>query len=340
MTGTLTMILAPLDAAVRRLREPNSLIAAALFRIAIGFYMLTFYLVHFGQRAALWGPAAVYPYKTFAGALADDPRLALYALNGSAGWAEFLYWAGLIVAGLYVAGVTPRVTGILLFWLSFSVFSRDPWTTDGGTTVMRLMLFYMLFAETGCWFAVGAARRRERFFAATRLAELARITHSFAVGACLVQLALVYLTSIFYKLQGHKWQDGTALYYILRSNTFDLTPLSALVYRHPLIVAAATYGTLMMQLAFPWLMWWRKAKPALFLAIASMHVGIAIAMNLVWFSFIMIAADLLLFPDDMLRNAYRTARAFAQGAHRRLAAALRRPVPVPASFLDDLREPT
>ena len=119
----------------------------------------------------------------------------------------------------------------------------------------------------------------------------------------------MYLTSIFYKLQGHKWQDGTALYYILRSNTFDLTPLSALVYRHPLVVAAATYGTLFMQLAFPWLMWWRKAKPGLFLAIASMHVGIAIAMNLLWFSFIMIAADLLLFPDDMLRNAYRTVRA-------------------------------
>lgn len=157
------MILAPLDAAVRRLREPNSLIAAALFRIAIAFYVLAFYLVHFGQRAALWGPAGVYPYKTFMSALAEDPRLSLYALNGSAGWAELLYWAGVLVAGLYLVGVMPRLTGILLFWLSFSMFSRDPWTTDGGTTLMRLMLFYLLFAQTGCWFAVGAARRRERF---------------------------------------------------------------------------------------------------------------------------------------------------------------------------------
>lgn len=334
------MALAPADALVRRLSRPNTLIAAALFRICVATYLLTLYLVHFGQRAALWGPDGVYPYATFMGGLSDVRLLSLYSLSASAWWAELLYWAWLSVAALYMIGIVPRLSGILLFVLALSLFSRNPWITDGGTTALRLTMFYLLFAETGCWFAVGAARRRAWFEGSTTLAQLARITHSFAIGACLVELAIIYLTSAFYKLEGHKWQDGTALYYILRCTTFDLTPLSGLVYRHPLLVGIATYGTLFAQLAFPWLMWWRKAKPYLFVTIASMHLGIALAMNLLWFSFVMIAADLLLFSDDMLIEAYRRVALMGRRLSGRWLRSYRPAVPARAALLDDLREPT
>jgi hypothetical protein len=94
------------------------------------------------------------------------------------------------------------------------------------------------------------------------------------------------------------WQDGTAIYYVLRSNQFNLTPAGRALYHNGVLVALLTYSTLLFQAAWPWLIWNRYARPVLAMGAFALHLSIAYFMQLYWFSFVMIASECVIFSDS------------------------------------------
>jgi hypothetical protein len=121
--------------------------------------------------------------------------------------------------------------------------------------------------------------------------------HNFALIACLLQLSILYFESAFYKIQGHVWASGTALYYILRTNEFSLPGWSDLIWRSAALVTVGTYGTILFEITHPFLLWHPKLKYIFFAGAFCLHSGIGVLMGIPWFSITMISAHAVLFDD-------------------------------------------
>ena len=298
--------------------RPHSLIAASVLRIALGAYALIIYVAHIAQRYFLWGPNGAYPFDAFVGVLRAHGGFSLYSLSQSKAYFEAIFWLGLLVSALYTIGLWPRLTGMLSYAFILSLYERNPFFDDGGFNLYVILNFYALFAETGAYFTIGSEITRSRLAKTTTIQSLLNVLHNFAMLFCCVQLCMVYFFSSFYKIMGSKWQNGTALYYILRSYGFGSSALAPWIYRNASMVTAGTYGPLVMQLAFPWLMWNRRAKWYILAAVVVFHASIAVILGpgLYRFSFIVIAADIVFFTDEDLLGLARVVRQVLSAVRR------------------------
>nr|WP_255949659.1 HTTM domain-containing protein [Streptomyces sp. ODS25] len=130
---------------------------------------------------------------------------------------------------------------------------------------------------------------------------LANLVHNAGLLVIMVETCLIYSTAGWYKIQGTRWQDGTAVYYPLHLDYFSPWPaLSDLLGGHGLVVLLATYGTVMVQVAFPFALFNRRVKNVLLVAMICEHTVIAVTLGLPFFSLAMIAADSVFMPTGFL----------------------------------------
>ncbi|KUJ64879.1 hypothetical protein ACZ90_54810 [Streptomyces albus subsp. albus] len=134
------------------------------------------------------------------------------------------------------------------------------------------------------------------------LDALANLAHNAALLVIMTEVCLIYATAGWYKIQGSRWQDGTALYYPLHLDYFSPWPaLADLLAGSGLVVMVLTYGTVMVQVAFPFTVFNRRIKNGLIVLMMMEHIGIAILLGLPFFSLAMIAADAVFLPTGFLR---------------------------------------
>ncbi|HET6894396.1 MAG TPA: HTTM domain-containing protein [Candidatus Baltobacteraceae bacterium] len=302
------------------LMHPHRLVAASVLRVGLAFCGFLFYAMHFTERTFFWGPYGQLAWTKYVVANGHNDPFALYTFSSSPMWAEALYWLGILASLALLLGIYPRLTAILFYLLIFSTYNRDPELLDGGNNILYLLALYLCFADCGRYFCLLRLRSsgKLRRWYVKWLARPLNALHNAAMIAVVGQVALLYFWSAFYKVTGHKWQDGTAIYYVLRVDEFQFPPFSSMIYENALLVTALTYATLLFQWTFPVLMWNRRAKAPLFLAAALFHTGIAIFMGLVVFSLTMVVADLAIFSDDaflhlgaIVRSAYTHVSRFA-----------------------------
>lgn len=131
---------------------------------------------------------------------------------------------------------------------------------------------------------------------------MADVIHNGAMLVIVVEVCLIYSTAGWYKIQGSRWEDGTALYYPLHLDDFTPWPsLSHALAGNSLMVMLITYGTVMVQVAFPFTLFNRRVKNVLLVAMMLEHASIAIVLGLPFFSLAMIAADAVFLPTGFLR---------------------------------------
>lgn len=111
-----------------------------------------------------------------------------------------------------------------------------------------------------------------------------------AAGLTLFFYGLSYTTSGVIKLarSGPTWSDGTHLWLWMAEKQVDLTaehgqfvlnPLQEMVLAsRPLATGLLTFGLLSEVFAF--LMWWKKTRPFLALALCGMHVGVMLTLDI------------------------------------------------------------
>ncbi|MEV8316326.1 HTTM domain-containing protein [Streptomyces sp. NPDC059900] len=164
-----------------------------------------------------------------------------------------------------------------------------------------LLVFWGLWLTHGLWWAVG--RRAPDSEARKLLDVIVKLAHNAALLVIMVEACLIYATAGWYKIQGSRWQDGTAIYYPLRLEYFSPWPaLSDLLASHGLMVMLVTYGTVAVQVAFPFTLFNRRVKNVLLAAMIFEHAVIAVVLGLPFFSLAMIAADAVFLPTSFLRR--------------------------------------
>ena len=110
------------------------------------------------------------------------------------------------------------------------------------------------------------------------------------------QVFIIYVSSAMFKIQGSLWDNGTAIYYAMHIRSLEAFPmLNGVITNHLSIVFVATYGTVFLQLFFPFLQLTRPTRILALAGIIGMHVGIGILSGIA-----------VLFPvDDRGRHDFR-----------------------------------
>ncbi|WP_407699412.1 HTTM domain-containing protein, partial [Streptomyces alkaliphilus] len=130
---------------------------------------------------------------------------------------------------------------------------------------------------------------------------IANVAHNAALLVIMVEVCIIYATAGWYKIQGSRWQDGTAVYYPMNLDYFTPFPeVSSILVGNALLVMILTYGTVFVQVAFPFALLNRRAKNILLAIMIGEHIGIAILLGLPFFSMAMIAMDIVFLPTAFL----------------------------------------
>ncbi len=162
-----------------------------------------------------------------------------------------------------------------------------------------LAVFAVLWVVAAVWWMVD--RYEPRGEGRAVLDVLANVVHNAGMLVIMAEVCLIYATAGWYKIQGSRWQDGTALYYPLGLDYFSPWPeLSALLAGSGTVVMLLSYGTVAVQVAFPFTVFHRRVKNVLLAVMMLEHAGIAVLLGLPFFSMAMIAADAVFLPTGLL----------------------------------------
>ncbi|PPT14029.1 HTTM domain-containing protein [Streptomyces cinnamoneus] len=175
------------------------------------------------------------------------------------------------------------------------------WTADGPLPgIGWAAALWGLWAVQGLWWAVARFAPGEP---RTVLDALAHLAHNATLLVIMAEVCLIYATAGWYKIQGTRWQDGTALYYPLHIDYFSPWPgLSHALAGNGLVVLLLSYGTVAVQVAFPFTLLNRRVKNVLLPVMMAEHVGIAVLLGLPFFSLAMIMTDAVFLPTSFLRR--------------------------------------
>lgn len=281
------------------------LVGASLVRVSLGLWAVYYYLLHWSVRHDLWGPRGVWPLEKF---LETGPRLNVFQWASSAAAFEAIYSAGVVLAVAVAIGWMPRLVLPLHWLMIWSLQERNQLLGDGGDNIMRIVLLFLALVNTGAYFSLDAARAPRaasgrwgwraamRGFCERHRPALA-VVHNAGVLLVLVQLSLLYMSTGLYKVMGELWQNGTALYYILRVDEFSW-PGAGVIYRNPYLVVLGTYGTVLFELMFLPSLFNRWTRYATMICGIVFHASIALVMGLVTFAWSMMSLYPLLLSDE------------------------------------------
>ncbi|MEU9110755.1 HTTM domain-containing protein [Streptomyces sp. NPDC048483] len=191
------------------------------------------------------------------------------------------------VLGLALA-VAQLLGNHALTWFGDGPFPHIGWS----------LALWGLWAVHGVWWAV---RRYAQGEPRIVLDTLAKLAHNGALLVIMVEVCLIYATAGWYKIQGSRWQDGTAVFYPMHLDYFSPWPgLSQVLGSSGLMIMLLTYGTVIVQVAFPFTLFNRRLKNVLLVAMIGEHLSIAVLLGLPFFSLAMIAADAVFLPTNFL----------------------------------------
>ena len=146
--------------------------------------------------------------------------------------------------------------------------------------VMTVLLFCLIWAETGQVWSLDASRGGE---------QGVRSTPAWPLWLMRCQVALIYLSSGLYKFAYPMWRDGTAVHWALNLNSFHRFPWPLPAQLAPL-EALMTWGTLFFELSFAILVFFRRTRPIALLGGIALHAGLFAALELGPFSLLMVAS--------------------------------------------------
>lgn len=306
----------------------------AVTRILLGLSAVGLLLSNWSTRLYAFGSGSLWNGEGL-DAKSDFPDIWLFSAFHRAMSNDLLYSALylllLALAVAFMLGWRTRIVHplFLVLWISF--IEANDMLGDQGDNMFRIALFFMLFADCGMRWSLDARRRRARLAAiesatgsasesATEWQQIQNIAHNLVLVILTAQVSFVYVSGALYKAGGEAWSGGYAVYNPLMTDRFGSWPwLSELLTTWGPLVTIATWGSILMQLAFPFLLLTRPTRIIGLSTILLFHAAIGVLMGLPWFSLAMIAIDSIFVRDrtwmrmsDGLASRFRASTAEAR----------------------------
>jgi hypothetical protein len=184
--------------------------------------------------------------------------------------------AALLALGL---GVGSRLAAALVFAWHLSYSHRAFPVLHGWDAVLRSYTFLVLVSPLGRIWSVDHVLRPR----ATDGADVP----AYGLRLMQWQLFVLYTTTVWLKVPDPFWRTGQVLAYFGMSQ-YSRNPDDLFMVHHEWVSAIGTYLTIAVELAIPWLLWFRKTRALGLLGGFGLHLGIAASSRLEVFSLCMI----------------------------------------------------
>lgn len=268
---------------------PESTSTLAVVRIAFGVVLLLWALTLSPDLSAFYtrdgllpeGPSARWTWGPLAVSSSPSMVLAVFVV--------------MVVAAIgLILGYRTRLASILAFVALLSFERRNPSVLNSGDWLLRIEAFFLMLTPAGS--ALSLDRRRQwpgRFWEFPRRAP-------FGLRLIQLQLCAVYFFSVWWKVRGDYWNNGTAISYALRIDDFARVQVPTFISTSELFSNVLTYGTLAVELSIALLVWNRRLRPWVLGVGLLLHLGIDATMQIGFFSFQLFVAYLAFVPGDSM----------------------------------------
>lgn len=195
-----------------------------------------------------------------------------------------LIYACIVLLILNILGIGRNLVSLGVF-LGFTLLNDlDDRITNGGDVMSTLLLLYLSFANSFSYFTL--FKRKPLREPAEKLYNL---LSNLAAWCIIINLCFAYFFSGFFKVLNPYWQNGTALHYFLNDERYSVFAAGGKYVEFPaFFLYIINYGTLLLELCFPVLVFYKKKyrNPILFTCFL-MHLGI--------YSFLMVYTMSMIF---------------------------------------------
>jgi hypothetical protein len=178
-------------------------------------------------------------------------------------------------------GIQARLSAFLAWGLHLSLVTSGAASFYGVDQLANTFLFYLLVFPSG----------RDK---------------PIPVGCLRVMqahLCAIYLGAGLFKAMGRQWWNGEAIWQTVSQPAFHTFDLSSLA-RHSWIPMLAGWGTLLVEIGYPFLIWPRRTRKTWCIATIGLHLGVGLFMGLLFFSSVMILLTCCLFliPEEVVEE--------------------------------------
>ncbi len=281
--------------------KPSHVWPLDLLRIGIGLALL----VEFGQMASDIG--LFFGLDGYLGAAARAFREPVWWYQSvffyfPADFALHAFYAlFMLSAAMLALGVLTPVAKITAYVLHLSFLHINAAPFYGADNIMSSLLFFLMFAPVGrCWSVDGWLRKRRDWHPVSPYSVRA----TMVMRLVQVQLAVMYFFAGFEKLRGDLWWSGDAVWVALNNAEFMNTSeaLRNWLAGDYWMINLFTYGTLLVECGYPFLVWRRAWRYWLLIGIVLMHGLVALMMGLYYFSLVMILGNIVFLHRPLPAN--------------------------------------
>jgi hypothetical protein len=289
--------------------SPKPVEGIAVFRIVWCALLLLSLFFDLGNAEDFYGPKAILSLATVKTQF-NYPHLNLFYFMGTdVGTVYFMmavYGFALFCA---MIGFQTRVSLLTSLVLMASFHQRNIWLLSSSEVLMRIVMTLLVCAPAGNALSV------DSWLARMRKSPLPREWAPWALRLIQIQLSVVYVWTVWHKLKGELWIDGTAIYYATRLQNMTNLPVPVLLDNLPLI-KLMTWGTLLLEFSLGTLVWIKEFRRPLITMGLFFHLGIEYMMSIPFFELIMMSLLLVYFsPEEMRAFANRWIEAFKKSLH-------------------------
>lgn len=187
-----------------------------------------------------------------------------------------------------IIGFYSRLSAFLLLLLQVALLKGSSFFIYGVDFFTSMSLFYLILLPSDAHFSV----LRFIFKKKAREANFMPVKRMFQI-----HISIAYFFSGFDKLLGYNWRNGESIWkaihlpYANRDFNFDFSWMAD----HSYILVFIGWSTIIIEMLYPVFVWIPKTQKTWMMLTISMHLGIALVLNLYYFSAIMIIWNLANF---------------------------------------------
>jgi hypothetical protein len=269
--------------------EQQDYYSISLARIFIGlvcFYKI--FLIHKDKK-----------YYSADGYFPTDHRL---SLNYPKTWVDSLgvnatAFIGLISSASLCLGFLTQISGFLTLFVLTTLCSRNPYTFHSGSSLLRLILFLLIFSKCNQELSV------DKYLGVEKLLP----TFYFFEVLIKIQVAIMYIKTAWYKLMNLSWRDGASIHYATRNYLYckpKIIEAFKIFFNNKAFLKLSSWLVLIMEFSIGFSAFFSDFWYIAFFVGLFLHISFIIFLYIKEFPYICIAILFIFIPSNVIENCF------------------------------------
>ena len=285
----------------------------AFLRVALSIWYLKELLFRWPALEMLYSGHGLFKLKPSA-------AISLFHLNPL--WLQQHYimvvYACIFLLLLNIIGIGRNIVSFLVFIALALLQNMNDTFGNGGDWMALLLMFYLSFADTFSHFTL----RKQKIYS-PEMQRLHNLVSNLASYAIIINLCLVYFMAGLYKAQDPYWLKGTGIYYFLNDDRYSILAANKQLVSPSIWMYVVNYGTVLFEISFPFLVFFKRSRWIALLLGVLMHLGIYFFLMIYGMSVVFILQYGLFFSNEEIISIVEKIKAMLKFKRKTLPAVIK-----------------